>query len=76
VLPIASFYLTNSLASKLQIKHDYIDIEFDPRSIGILPPRVMNLLRNISHPDHLEEKFDYEMTLDQNILNAAAIQMG
>ena len=36
----------------------------------------MNLLKNISHPDHLDEKFDYEITVDQNILNAIAIQMG
>ena len=78
ILPIAFFYITNTVASRFEIHNQYLEIDYNPNGLGILSPKVLSLLENIEHPpvNSDGEKVDYKMTLDQNILNALAVQMG
>jgi len=78
ILPGASFYIANTVASKFQIKDKYLELYFNPEDVGILSPQVLPLLEEIAHPplDADTNKIDYKMIMDENILNAWAIDMG
>jgi len=57
------FYLTNAVASKMQVLDNKIVIEFDPRKWGFMSKKVQSMLSDIKHPV-LELESDYSITLD------------
>ena len=71
------FFISNHLASVINLQEKNIVYEFDPRGFGLLSDKVINTLNDIKHPiDQLGHKnVDYSMTLDQNLLNSLFIEM-
>lgn len=50
VVPMALFYFSNAVASKIQVLENNIVIEFDPRNWGFMSEKVQKMLSDINHP--------------------------
>jgi hypothetical protein len=50
VVPMALFYFSNAIASKIQVHENNIVIEFDPRNWGFMSDKVQKMLSEIKHP--------------------------
>lgn len=74
-VPITYFVISNFVANKIKVNEKSIHFEFDPRSLGLMSPKVLQYLSEISHPSVPENDVDYSFTLDQNILNSLFIEI-
>jgi len=50
ILPIALFYVSNTIATKFQIHKEFLEVEYNPSGIGIVSPKVLELLNDVKHP--------------------------
>lgn len=76
-VPFTASLVINYLADKITMTENNFIIDFDPRSLGLMSPRVQSMLKNITHPevDMNPDHTGFSVTMDQNMLNALIIEM-
>lgn len=76
-IPFTFGVVTNYIANKITLNDKNIIIDFDPRHLGLMSPKIQHLMSDIKHPgkDLSSEDIAYSVTMDQNMLNSLLVEL-